>query len=253
MRPFALKMTSVAAVLAALSFATAPALAMHDLPAGDVMSPVASDFPAGFSTAMLLAQSMSTIIAPGNAFTGTFRSAVYANVATAADAMNPGFVAGQGVLDFVYQFSNAMGSQTSVARLSFFDFALGNIPNQFAVLAWDQAADVDGPLGTLFVTGVEEAQNAERGINGSTISLNYGAANGGTLADKIDPGESSFAILLRVNTTNFTSGFFSAINGTTATAPSFAPVAAIPEPETYALMLAGLGALGFVARRRRKA
>ena len=29
-------------------------------------------------------------------------------------------------------------------------------------------------------------------------------------------------------------------------------VAPIPEPETYALMLAGLGALGFVARRRRK-
>jgi hypothetical protein len=30
-------------------------------------------------------------------------------------------------------------------------------------------------------------------------------------------------------------------------------VAAIPEPETYALMLAGLGALGFVARRRKPA
>jgi hypothetical protein len=33
----------------------------------------------------------------------------------------------------------------------------------------------------------------------------------------------------------------------------FAPVVApIPEPETYALMLAGLGALGFFARRRRR-
>jgi hypothetical protein len=29
-------------------------------------------------------------------------------------------------------------------------------------------------------------------------------------------------------------------------------VAPIPEPETYALMLAGLGAMGFIARRRKQ-
>jgi hypothetical protein len=29
-------------------------------------------------------------------------------------------------------------------------------------------------------------------------------------------------------------------------------VAAIPEPETYALLMAGLGAVGFISRRRRK-
>lgn len=32
----------------------------------------------------------------------------------------------------------------------------------------------------------------------------------------------------------------------------WAPVAAIPEPETYAMMLAGLGLLGFVSRRRKQ-
>jgi len=36
------------------------------------------------------------------------------------------------------------------------------------------------------------------------------------------------------------------------TIPASAPIPAIPEPETYAMMLAGLGLLGFVARRRRQ-
>ncbi len=37
----------------------------------------------------------------------------------------------------------------------------------------------------------------------------------------------------------------------TATFEGFAPVAAIPEPETYAMLLAGLGLIGFAARRAR--
>ena len=40
-------------------------------------------------------------------------------------------------------------------------------------------------------------------------------------------------------------------NGTRGGSYSLTSVSAIPEPQTYALLLAGLGVIGFVARRRR--
>ncbi|HEY9238530.1 MAG TPA: flocculation-associated PEP-CTERM protein PepA [Burkholderiaceae bacterium] len=48
--------------------------------------------------------------------------------------------------------------------------------------------------------------------------------------------------------TPFSNGFYITQGGGKI---SFSPVTPVPEPETYALMLAGLGAVGFVARRRR--
>ena len=244
--------TLALAAFAALASGAAPAFAAHDLPAGETGSTVASPFPLSFSLGTLLTSSLiGNVGAPGGAYTGSFASAVYSNVATAADAAaSTGFTAGMAVLDFVYQFTNtSLLSGTSIGRLSFFSFAnLGEDPNGVRVLAWDTAIDPDG-VGGIFVAGTQAADNAQRGFNGSTISMNYGDT---ATADKIDPGESSFAVLLRVNTSNYAPGYFSSINGTSVTVQSFQPVAAIPEPQTYALMLAGLGAVGFMAKRRRR-
>ena len=47
-----------------------------------------------------------------------------------------------------------------------------------------------------------------------------------------------------------TGGLAAAYNGSVDTVASTTP--SVPEPETYAMMLAGLGLMGFVARRRRQ-
>jgi hypothetical protein len=72
----------------------------------------------------------------------------------------------------------------------------------------------------------------------AVVSGGQGVINGNVVVD-------SWASQVQINASNF----FKATN----LAGYATPAAPVPEPETYAMLLAGLGVIGFTARRRQKA
>ncbi|MBP6901601.1 MAG: PEP-CTERM sorting domain-containing protein [Burkholderiaceae bacterium] len=107
------------------------------------------------------------------------------------------------------------------------DFTL--LPAMFntALTSFALVSNADGIIGNADDSVVASAFAA----GADTLSLTYGASAGGNYY---------------LSVSGITSGSQGGIyNGAIS-------VAAVPEPETYAMMLAGLGALGFLASRRRK-
>lgn len=74
---------------------------------------------------------------------------------------------------------------------------------------------------------------------GNSFNLNWGTGRQNLSVNNIAKGTFNFS-----HTASVTYNYLAASVPTP-------PVAPIPEPETYAMMLAGLGALGFMARRRK--
>lgn len=116
---------------------------------------------------------------------------------------------------------NAYNTQAAPVDLGSADLVTGTQNVQY-----DASTNTLSMTGTLNVDGsiynISDAQTIDLSAKfGDTMIMGFTGATGGAHADE------------RITSSSLNS------------------VAAVPEPETYALLLAGLGALGFVARRRK--
>jgi hypothetical protein len=141
-------------------------------------------------------------------------------------------------LDFYYQFTNNKSSQNGVERFSAFDFSsLG--ASQVSVFQTDVGFGI-------FSNGNQISNNADRTLAG-VIGFIFSPSD----SSKILPGETSYIQIIRTNATSYKTGNFGLLDGIADNAAGFAPTSPVPEPESYAMMLAGLGLMGFIVKRRK--
>ena len=208
------------AALVAATFATFGFAQATPLPVGS--PPIAIDT-ADLPVGSFLASAIGTV--SGGGFTGTARTAVYRETAT-------------NFLDVIYQFTDLSGSSiVSISGSNFDNF----VTNVF------QSATLANP--GIFIPGTIGADVAQRSTDGNVVEFIFTSAGS---TSQLLPGTTSFALQVRTNATNFTSGFMGVLGSGAGSQVSFQPTA-VPEPGTYAMMLAGLGLMGFVGARRKNA
>ena len=93
------------------------------------------------------------------------------------------------------------------------------------------------------------------GYNTQSVYQEGSTASFSITLDNVSVGNSAAAITTYWGFTTPTASQFTTNeygNYTTYLTNVVSPVAAVPEPETYAMLLTGLGLIGFIARRRQK-
>ncbi len=180
-----------------------------------------------------LVDSMSTVF---TALNPTSFSGVLDSWVLSGNTDNP-----LGGLSFVYRLSNDQSSNDALHRLALNGFTGLQVEAGYLSggLSPTGGATNIGLTPTLVDRGIAPGDNAGFSFLAGTIS--------GLTFESLNPGEISRYLVMYTNSSMYSTSIASVIDGSVASAATFAP---IPEPETYAMMLAGMGLMAFVARRR---
>ncbi|WP_156797095.1 PEP-CTERM sorting domain-containing protein [Nitrosomonas sp. Is79A3] len=160
--------------------------------------------------------------------------------------------------------SGGSGASVSVFSGNSFSVTVGPLDlwSAGAFPRWSNANGIDGP--DLLATGLPDTNGDNPGVSAGTIigsdifgNWTQGGLNApfGSLVGSFDNGVSFFNIgtnYVGIAASNILNLYYFDSNNGDNIGSIIANVSAVPEPETYVMLLAGLGLLGFSASRRKQ-
>ena len=173
------------------------------------------------------------------------KSTFYSNMATVALTMWLGVAAGSANAGMLSMSTPWEGSASEGYTAYFGNANVGATFDDYLKFSIPADSSGNGQANVIGLAG-ENITFTEFSLTESNIGTINGATGGSTSSLIFNGGAAPGSYTLKVAGTR--TGTYGSYAGNIGIAP--VNVSAIPEPETYAMMLAGLGLLGFSARRR---
>ena len=175
----------------------------------------------------------------GNLLTGYGGAPAVANFATLAMTANGG-----GIWTFKLTIDNGLfstfGSNNAFIGSMSFDF--NPDPDNKKLKTEFISSNLGGVPSVKLTSGT--------GLSGLS-DIDFGTKFGNGAGNRLSQNDYVSWKISGLGTSQYTNMYVHVQGGPNGGSAKYTPMSAIPEPETYAMMLAGLGLLGFTARRRK--